>query len=148
MVKAAWKILDGNDDFNRFHRVSAYVFDAAGGAFGQEPTVVESCRVETLGLVGFHIVHRTESAPQWVWSTFEHVDNAPWYYDFASGTPAGTYSFFEPASCPAREGEPACAFNQMPDHPWNPGRDDLTPTTVIRLGAPGRHARTFVSTGI
>jgi hypothetical protein len=28
-----------------------------------------------LGLVGFHIAHKTKNAPQWIWSTFEHVDN-------------------------------------------------------------------------
>ena len=30
-----------------------------------------------MGLVGLHIIIRTNSAPQWVWSTFEHVANAP-----------------------------------------------------------------------
>ncbi len=29
----------------------------------------------TLGLVGFHIAHKTKGQPQWVWSTFEHIDN-------------------------------------------------------------------------
>ena len=31
----------------------------------------------TLGLVGLHIITLTDSAAEWVWSTFEHVDNAP-----------------------------------------------------------------------
>ena len=30
-----------------------------------------------MGLVGLHIITRTSFAPQWVWSTFEHVANAP-----------------------------------------------------------------------
>ncbi len=29
----------------------------------------------TLGLVAVHIAHKTKAFPQWVWSTFEHVDN-------------------------------------------------------------------------
>ena len=28
-----------------------------------------------MGLVGLHIMHNTLSAPQWIWSTFEQVDN-------------------------------------------------------------------------
>jgi hypothetical protein len=28
-----------------------------------------------MGLVGMHIAVKTRSSPQWVWATFEHVDN-------------------------------------------------------------------------
>ncbi|POF32390.1 hypothetical protein [Roseibium marinum] len=140
MVKAAWKILGGTDDPTRFHRISAYVHNAAGGAFGQEPTVEESCSLETVALVGFHIVHRSNSGPQWIWSTFEHIDNAPWYTDFQQGTPSGSYSFFDPATCPASGGKPGCEINMLPDHPWDPGRTGLDPTQVVRLGVPGFHA--------
>ncbi|MEM9555896.1 MAG: hypothetical protein AAGC60_16695 [Acidobacteriota bacterium] len=37
----------------------------------------ESCRLARVGLVGLHIIRKTVHAPQWVWSTFEHVDNVP-----------------------------------------------------------------------
>jgi hypothetical protein len=30
---------------------------------------------ETVGLVGMHIAMRTRSSPQWIWATFEQVDN-------------------------------------------------------------------------
>ncbi len=142
MVKAAWKLLSEQEDASKFHNIQGYVYNAAGGAFGQEPQVEESCTVERLALVGFHIVHRTNSSPQWVWSTFEHIDNAPWMADFRVGTPTGTYSFFNPETCPSHLGFPApnCDYNQVPDHPWNPERTDLTPTTVIRYGAPGEYA--------
>lgn len=30
-----------------------------------------------MGLVGMHLAHKTTAQPNWVWSTFEHVDNAP-----------------------------------------------------------------------
>lgn len=30
---------------------------------------------ETVGLIGMHIAMRTRSSPQWIWATFEHVDN-------------------------------------------------------------------------
>lgn len=77
-VKSAWRILDENvDRTDRFYTMRAriYVSDSAsesGEGF---------CFPATLGLVGMHIIQRT-SGPQnfgldWIWSTFEHVDNAP-----------------------------------------------------------------------
>jgi hypothetical protein len=140
MVKSAWKILGPEDNAEKFHRVLAWVYNEAGGAFGDEPTVPESCKLEWLALVGFHVVHRTNTAPQWVWSTFEHIDNAPWVNDFQSGTPSGPFSLFDPASCPASEGQPSCAYNQLPEHPWNPDRSYANPTQVVRLFAPGQYA--------
>lgn len=38
----------------------------------------------TLGLVGLHITHKTKTQPNWIWSTFEQVDNL-------------TSSFYNPA---------------------------------------------------
>ncbi len=35
------------------------------------------CSVVTMGLVGLHIVQKTASRPQWIWSTFEQVDLVP-----------------------------------------------------------------------
>ena len=35
------------------------------------------CSKSEVALVGLHIAIKTESRPQWVWSTFEHVDNVP-----------------------------------------------------------------------
>lgn len=145
MVKAAWKILASPaDDFSRYHRVEAVVYNEPGGAFGDEPEVKESCSRETIGLVGFHIAHRTNSAPQWVWSTFEHIDNAPWIHDFKAGTPSGPYALFDPQKCPANpSGKPNCAYNKLPDHPWDPARPVAQePTQVVRIGAPGKHAIT------
>ena len=36
-----------------------------------------TCELRTMGLVGQHIMHKTLTQPAWVYSTFEHVDNAP-----------------------------------------------------------------------
>lgn len=140
MLKASWRLLTAADDNSRYHTVQAYFYNAGGGVFGQEPTVPESCTLETAGLIGLHIVHRSNSSPQWVWSTFEHIDNAPWIYDFESGTPTGPYSLFSPSSCPSVAGAPSCAYNQLPEHPWNPDIEDKAPTQVIRIGAPGYYA--------
>jgi hypothetical protein len=37
---------------------------------------------QTLGLVGMHFAMRTRSSPQWIWATFEQIDNTR--LDFAS----------------------------------------------------------------
>ena len=49
-----------------------------------------------VGLVGLHVVQKTKQLPQWMWATFEHVDNAP---DSALGPVADIqYNFFD-AEC-------------------------------------------------
>jgi hypothetical protein len=39
----------------------------------------EPGEIMEVGLVGLHLIHRTPSRPQWIWSSFEHVDNVPEY---------------------------------------------------------------------
>ncbi len=93
--------------------------------------VVCDCRSIKAGLVGFHIAHKTQQFPQWVWSTFEQVDNLgedpttpkdmqPSYYD-----PDYYKKYGGPRSNP-------------PDHPGAsrvPKADDFdhTPVNVVRL---------------
>jgi len=68
-LKFAWRIMKpGVDDLSRFFTQPAVVMDQ--GPNGQP---VE--RRVTVGLVGMHIAHKTASSPQWIWSTFEQVDN-------------------------------------------------------------------------
>ena len=69
-----------------------------------------------MALVGFHIVHRTFSAPQWVWATFEHQANAPDYANVVNGNlPRSKYSYFDPG-CISN----ACTYNALPQFPWTP----------------------------
>jgi len=35
------------------------------------------CRMQKMGLVGLHFVQKTPMRPQWVWSSFEQIDNVP-----------------------------------------------------------------------
>jgi hypothetical protein len=35
----------------------------------------EPTPAQTLGLIGMHIAMRTRSSPQWIWATFEQIDN-------------------------------------------------------------------------
>jgi hypothetical protein len=111
MVKASWKIL--NDDekkSGRFHVIEAVVYTPPSS----NPPVVEKCEVMTLGLVGMHIVHKTGSAPQWVWSTFEHVDNCPTQGETPSKP---RYNFFNKTS-------PAPSPNEPPPRPWDPNKTE------------------------
>ncbi|MGG9963734.1 hypothetical protein [Ferruginibacter sp. SUN106] len=67
--KAAWKVLGKGDDTNKFYKIKAIVYndDSGDPSPGENPV--------TLGLVGLHIAHKTALQRNWVWSTFEQVDN-------------------------------------------------------------------------
>lgn len=70
-VKAAWRLLTAADTpaiRSRYYVApNAQVFDVAAG----------KCTAHDIALVGFHIVAKTPNRPQWIWSSFEHVDNVP-----------------------------------------------------------------------
>lgn len=106
-VKAAWKLLSAEEKAsNRFHSVQAVVYTPAS----QVPPISEKCELATVGLVGLHVVHKTAGSPQWIWSTFEHVDNCP-----TDGLPADhpRYSFYK------KDGS-VLPINTPPDRPWDP----------------------------
>jgi hypothetical protein len=71
-VKSAWIELPGHGP----KQIDASRFYVREDAWVQEPEL-QTCRRATVGLVGLHIVYKTESRPVWIWSTFEHVDNVP-----------------------------------------------------------------------
>jgi len=76
-LKTAWKIIDtqSGDNPDRYFTVNGRIaIDAKSSESGQ-PFCIES----QLGLVGMHIMRRTDSGNgrDWTWSTFEHVDNSP-----------------------------------------------------------------------
>lgn len=89
-VKLAWRILTPDDIAARYLVRRAFIV-AEGPVRWQEVSV---------GLVGMHISHKTVSSPQWIWSTFEHVDNLN-VDDFAAfGPDAANHpkrpSFYDP----------------------------------------------------
>lgn len=114
-VKAAWKVMGppGSkqpDDPTKFYTTDALVLDPVSG----------DCSKQSLGLVGLHIVMKTKQFPQWLWATFEHVDNAP---DQATGPVQGKqYNFFSASCSPT-----PCATNQPP------AKGSMAPTQVVRL---------------
>jgi hypothetical protein len=86
------------------------------------------CFEKTIGLVGFHVVHKTIGRPQWIWTSFEHVDNVPEQKDVDKfrhdkrldpNTKAPRYNFYT-LSC----GDSDCPVNETPPRPWDPEYDN------------------------
>jgi hypothetical protein len=66
-LKAAWRDLSSltASARNRYFWVDAHLVDPDTG----------HCITKPMGLVGLHIVQKTANRPEWIWSSFEHVDN-------------------------------------------------------------------------
>jgi hypothetical protein len=118
MLKVSWRILDPVKDaavMTKYHIAQALIFFPGplpnGGGTKTGPTCVE----QTLGLVGFHVGHKTTSAPQWVWSSFEQVDNAPSQQDIANEKLHPPYTFYNATCAPSQ-----CPPNHTPSDPWDP----------------------------
>lgn len=123
MIKAAWKILaDPAKERPRFHSADVLIYTPASAS----PKIAETCHAGTVGLVGLHVAHKTNDAAQWVWSTFEHVDNAPRSAEVS--TAKGPYNFFD-ASCGATCPEQ----NTAAPRPWDPNHKNPHHTQVVRI---------------
>jgi len=128
MLKVSWKILTSEEiAAKNFHMVHALVLMPPGK---QRP-----CLPETLGLIGFHAVHKTVGRPQWIWTSFEHVKNVPDKDEVAANKLDGPYNFFSvkcKADCPAE--------NATPPRPWDPDpalklsfrKDDSYKSQIVR----------------
>ena len=123
MVKAAWKVINPADAA-RFHSQQVLVYSPAS----QNPKYPASCSTKLMGLVGLHVGHKTNSGAQWLWSTFEHVDNAPTEADVASGKLKASYNYYNP-KCTAAN----CPPNQVPPRPWNPTKVSSFRSQVVRM---------------
>ncbi|MEY2558485.1 MAG: hypothetical protein QOE34_1910 [Verrucomicrobiota bacterium] len=75
-LKSAWMDMTFARHPERYYTRMASVMDPATG----------ECSQKTVGLVGLHIVQKTATRPQWIWSTFEQVDNVPPAQPGAPGT--------------------------------------------------------------
>lgn len=102
LIKAAWREVTPAEE-SSFHTVTACVCDK------QTNGTLTNCRTKRMGLVGFHITQKTPSSPQWIWSTFEQVNNVP-------GDGAHSpFSFNYPAcrTCPSNQQTPRGIPNQI-----------------------------------
>ena len=68
-VKSSWIDMTNVPHPERYYTRQAWLKDPVTGSCSAQPT--------TVGLVGLHIVQKTPTRPQWIWSTFEQVDNVP-----------------------------------------------------------------------
>jgi hypothetical protein len=114
-VKAAWRILNERDTKEiraRYYVTEAFVFDPEATA--KAGAVV--CNQQDVALVGFHIVIKTPLRPQWIWSSFEHIDNVP---------PAGSNGAREPD---AKDAKAPYSYNS-----GNPPNDLAPPKAPLAI---------------
>ena len=64
MIKASWKVLAGEDKPEKFHTIDALVYTPKK----DHPKSEATCVPKKLGMIGFHVGHKTQFAPQWVWT--------------------------------------------------------------------------------
>jgi mono/diheme cytochrome c family protein len=134
VVKASWRlILPGEEDFKaRCFWITAQLRDPFNPAAPP--------RSADVGLVGLHVILRTPKRRQWIWSSFEHVDNVPGpeqpaapgrtfsfnYGTAYTGSPAPNVDANPPAG--ATPGIPQASQSLGPEGPGGP-----RPTQVARL---------------
>ncbi len=118
MLKATWRELVEADDRSRYYVVEAQLLDPATNA----------CRVAPMGLVGFHIVQKIDEFPEWIWSSFEQVDNVE---RGPGASPTTPISFNNGTATPATTGgwanRPAAKAPPLVD------KDQRTPAQVTRF---------------
>lgn len=123
MMKSAWMVIDPSEK-SRFHSEEVLVYSPAS----DNPAYPAACGKQTMGLVGLHIGHKTNSGAQWIWSTFEHVDNVPTEADVAGGTFKASYNYYNP-KCSAAD----CPPNQVPPRPWDPTKVSSFRSQIVRI---------------
>lgn len=119
-LKAAWLVISDPADprWTRYRLSAADVYDPAN----------QTCQAETVALVGLHVIHKTESNPQWIWATFEHSDNAPDIAALTSGAVEDRFRFFD-AACEPQPIAEAC-FSQSVPGCTNPEPAEMTSCAV------------------
>ena len=117
MVKAAWRLSTSSDDPKRFYAINAQIYNQQ----------TQTCTPSAVLLVGLHIGHKVDPFTEWVWSTFEQVDNVPPDPDVSPkpSPPPNGYSFNNGKETPATPN----GFNYKPPL-TAPGTPTPTPSPV------------------
>ena len=91
----------------------------------------------TVGLTGLHIIHKTKRSPQFIWATFEHINNAP---DVNKQNLLPWYTFYNLNCDPNRDhyhcypnAQPPNATPQNPYFPSYPKDPYEAPIQVVRM---------------
>ena len=114
-VKAAWRILDPaqrEQNKKKYYLVPALLKVAPDLVTQKTPV----CAAVDMGLVAMHIIQKnpkTNNAlkPEWFWSTFEHIDNAPIAKNPCDPTSPSTCGWFGNLNCTADVSKPAFAYS-------------------------------------
>ena len=83
-LKSSWRIMGSSDDKSRYYVIQADI---------------EGIGAKDLGMIGFHVVVNTGAHPEFIWATFEHMDNTPDCkvvipsHGFARAQPTNGWSF-------------------------------------------------------
>lgn len=79
--KYSWRIVDAADDASKFYTVPAEIFLLKETVDSNGKTIIvpdpDNAANVTVALVGVHVVGVVQDHPEFIWATFEHVDNAP-----------------------------------------------------------------------
>jgi hypothetical protein len=111
-IKAAWIDMTNVQNPERYYTRTAWLMI---------PFPTLTCTEITVGLVGLHIVQKTPSRPQWIWSTFEQIDNVP------GGASQGPFTYNNGTAQPA----PITATTTNPNN--FPPPASPTMVNVVRL---------------
>jgi hypothetical protein len=107
IIKVSWKILDSEAEKRKFHTVDAVI-----SMLPEHGSTQRRCVRKTLGLVGFHVMHKTVTRLQWIWTSFEHVDNVPEQSEIRKQKAWNFYKVCNTRTCPP--------VNETPPRPWKP----------------------------
>jgi hypothetical protein len=77
-LKASWRPIVKSDDASRYFITEGSVLQPDGGH-----------KIQRMGLVGLHIAVKTPTRPQWLWATFEQVDNVSAKYPLKASYNSG-----------------------------------------------------------
>jgi hypothetical protein len=115
-VKSAWTALPAD------HSLDYRYLTAVANVMMPDGTQQQ----QTVGLVGLHILHKVPGAQQWVWATFEQIDNdpddandgasysAPTLPSNANQQPRPGYTYFNPSCTPQTDQVFGCVHNEEP----------------------------------
>ena len=134
-VKSAWIDMTNMPHPERYYTRLAWLMDPNGDCGTQQKLV---------GLVGLHIVQKTPTRPQWIWSTFEQVDNVPpahagapgtFGFNDGSATPMPTRNPYSVTPLPVPVPSPFNVTRVMPIHPSTQNTNQLYQQALSTQGS-------------
>ena len=133
-LKTAWRVAQMGDSVlipnaaSRFITTRANIapVSVSGGSF-----VVDTANpvAATMALVGMHVVGTVPNHPEFIWATFEHVDNAP----SCAATPAGSTNPATGQPWSLYTGSPNCTTVFGPCNSGQQSGASFTPTPICQM---------------